>query len=62
MMLVAALVTFCWAQDLGSARTCVYSEQSCREVQLLRGGVCAPVSDTRFWRRRAATDSADPGN
>ena len=56
MLIAVALTTFCWAADLGSSRTCVYSEESCREVMLLRGGICAPSSDTQFWSNRQSSD------
>ena len=70
MILVVALTTWCWAQNLGEAKTCVYSEQSCHGVMKLRGGICAPASDTRFWRNRQSSDrtavtalwSSWPGN
>ena len=48
MLIAVALTTFCWAADLGSERTCVYSAESCREIMTLRGGICAPSSDTRL--------------
>jgi hypothetical protein len=56
MLIAVALTTFCWAADLGSERTCVYSAESCREIMTLRGGICAPSSDTRFWRNRQSSN------
>jgi hypothetical protein len=40
---VAALATWCWAADLDAPAACVYDFQQCREIILLRGGLCYPA-------------------
>jgi hypothetical protein len=56
MFAVAALATWCWAADLNAPAACVYSEQSCREIVKLRGGVCYPAGVYR--RTKYATTPA----
>jgi hypothetical protein len=45
-ILAVMTATWCWAADLHSPRTCVYSRQQCEEiVRLRRTGICTPSSE-----------------